>query len=173
METITIKVDETEYTAIVPNGDGEIIVNGEPLNINILKKISGNVYSVSVDNRVYILDLQNNDSDFIQIYSDGFMFDVEITDEKKRIIKQYLKDTGASDDTGYAMIKAPMPGMLIKVLANVGAQVNKGDKILIIEAMKMENAVASPISGIVKTVNAVEGKSVEKNQLLIEIESNK
>ena len=157
METITIKVDETEYTAIVPNGDGEIILNGEPLNINI-----------SVDNRVYILDLQNNDSDFIQIYSDGFMFDVEITDEKKRLIKQYLKDTGASDDTGYAMIKAPMPGMLIKVLANVGDQVNKGDKILIIE-----NAVASPISGIVKTVNAVEGKSVEKNQLLIEIESNK
>ena len=173
METININVDNTEYTAVIPNGDGEIILNDKPVKVKVLSKIGKTVYSISVDNQLYMVDIQDKDNDFIQIYTDGFMFEVEITNEKKKLIQQYLKDTGAGEETGYAQIKAPMPGLIIKIPVEVGNEVKKGDKIIIIEAMKMENAIASPISGIIKTINTAEGKSVEKEELLIEIESNK
>lgn len=173
METININVDDTEYTAVIPNGDGEIILNDKPVNVKILSKIGKTVYSVSVDNQLYIVDIQDKDNDFIQIYTDGFMFEVELTNEKKKLIQQYLKDTGAGEDTGYAQVKAPMPGLVIKIPVSIGDEVKKGDNIIIIEAMKMENAISSPISGVIKTINATEGKSVEKAELLIEIESNK
>jgi biotin carboxyl carrier protein len=173
MEKITVKVDDKEYNCIVPNGNDNIIINDKPQTIKILKKITSTVYSISVNNRVFIVDLQEKENDFMQVYADGFMFDVEVTNESKKLIKKYLKEYGGDTDSGYAQIKAPMPGMVIKVHINVGDTVNKGDKILIIEAMKMENAVSSPISGVVKTVNAIEGKGVEKDELLIEIEGNK
>ncbi len=173
MENITVQVDDKEYNCQIPNGDDEIVVNGKTQTIKILKKITSTVYSISVNNRVFIVDLQEKDNDMMQVYSDGFMFDVEVTNESKKLIKQYLKEYGGDTDSGYAQIKAPMPGMVIKVHVNVGDEVRKGDKILIIEAMKMENAVSSPINGVVKTVNAVEGKGVEKDELLIEIEGNK
>ena len=172
MEKITINVDDREYNCIIPNGDDEIIINDKPRQIKILKKISSTVYSVSVDNRLFIVDLQQKENDIMQVYADGFMFDVEVTNESKRLIKKYLKESGAGQAIGYAQIKAPMPGLVIKMQVAEGDIVQKGDKVLIIEAMKMENAVSAPIAGTVKTVNTSEGKSVEKDELLIEIEGN-
>ena len=65
-------------------------------------------------------------------------------------------------------IKAPMPGMVIKVLVKEGELVKKGDAILVLEAMKMENILKSPSDGIVKKVAISTGTAVEKNQLLIQ-----
>jgi biotin carboxyl carrier protein len=172
MEKIIINVDEKEYSAIVSNEDSDIIIDDKKHKIEKLKRIGASVYSLSVDNHLLIVDIQDKKNDIMQIYTDGFMFDAEVTNETKRLIRKYLKESGAGDGSGYAQIKAPMPGMVIKVNVSVGDEVKKGDKIIIIEAMKMENAVAAPIAGIIKTINAVENKSVEKEELLIEIESN-
>ena len=57
METININVDNTEYTAVIPNGDGEIILNDKPVKVKVLSKIGKTVYSISVDNqhrRLYV-----------------------------------------------------------------------------------------------------------------------
>jgi len=64
-----------------------------------------------------------------------------------------------------------MPGLVVKVLVSEGDVVKRGDKVVILEAMKMENALSSPISGIVKKVFALEGKTVEKDAILVEISS--
>jgi biotin carboxyl carrier protein len=66
-----------------------------------------------------------------------------------------------------ANLKAPMPGLVLQVLVNPGDTVAKGDKILVLEAMKMENAIKSPTDGIISDVLAKQGMAVDKNQLLI------
>ena len=58
--------------------------------------------------------------------------------------------------------------MVLKILVTEGDQVKKGDALLVLEAMKMENIIKSPADGLVKKINAVQGTAVEKNQVLIQ-----
>jgi biotin carboxyl carrier protein len=67
-------------------------------------------------------------------------------------------------------IKAPMPGMVLKILVNPGQQIHKGDGLVILEAMKMENILKATASGIVKAIKATERTAVEKGAVLIELE---
>ncbi|MBU1697172.1 MAG: pyruvate carboxylase subunit B, partial [Proteobacteria bacterium] len=67
-------------------------------------------------------------------------------------------------------VKAPMPGMVIKYEKNVGDLVNEGETVVVIEAMKMENALPSPASGVIKAVNYKSGDSVAKGDVLAVIE---
>jgi biotin carboxyl carrier protein len=66
--------------------------------------------------------------------------------------------------------KAPMPGLIKEIMAQIGASVAKGDLLLILEAMKMENSLKSPTDGIVKNIAISKGNTVEKGQVLIEFE---
>jgi biotin carboxyl carrier protein len=65
-------------------------------------------------------------------------------------------------------IKAPMPGLILDLKVAPGDVVKKGDVVLILEAMKMENSIKSPGDGVVKAVNVSLKQSVEKNQVLIQ-----
>ena len=67
-------------------------------------------------------------------------------------------------------IKAPMPGMVIKILVTPGQQINKGDGLVILEAMKMENILKATGAGIVKSIKVNERTAVEKGMVLIELE---
>jgi biotin carboxyl carrier protein len=65
-------------------------------------------------------------------------------------------------------IKAPMPGLVLKVFVAEGAEVKKGDSLFVLEAMKMENIIKSPADVIVKTVKIKPGDKVEKGQILMQ-----
>ena len=78
-----------------------------------------------------------------------------------------LETTVARPVSGDGRIKAPIPGLITRVLVQVGDQVEAGQPILVLEAMKMENIIKCPGDGTVKTVNVKKGDSVEKNQVLI------
>jgi biotin carboxyl carrier protein len=67
-------------------------------------------------------------------------------------------------------IKAPMPGMVLEVQAVPGQAVSKGDPLVILEAMKMENVLRAPGDAVVKKVWVEKGKAVDKNQVLLEME---
>lgn len=67
-------------------------------------------------------------------------------------------------------IKAPMPGLLLEINVAVGDEVEEGQPLLILEAMKMENSLTSPRSGVIKTIAVTKGNTVAKNDLLIEFE---
>jgi biotin carboxyl carrier protein len=62
-----------------------------------------------------------------------------------------------------------MPGLILEVIATVGQTIQKGDSLLILEAMKMENVIKAAGSGTVKSINVQKGATVEKNQILIEL----
>ncbi len=67
-------------------------------------------------------------------------------------------------------IKAPMPGLVLEVLVKVGDTVAKGDSVLILEAMKMENVIKAEGDAVVKSINVDKGAAVEKNQIMVEFQ---
>ncbi|MDY7395303.1 acetyl-CoA carboxylase biotin carboxyl carrier protein subunit [Aureibaculum sp. 2210JD6-5] len=68
-------------------------------------------------------------------------------------------------------IKAPMPGLILDINVKVGQEVKEDETLLILEAMKMENVITSPRDGVIKSITAIKGNTVEKGTLLIEFES--
>lgn len=72
----------------------------------------------------------------------------------------------ASGNAGSIVVSAPMPGKILNVKANVGASVKKGDVVLILEAMKMENEVVAPEDGTIASINVAAGDSVEAGDTL-------
>jgi biotin carboxyl carrier protein len=76
---------------------------------------------------------------------------------------------GAAEQ-GVMKIKAPMPGKVVRVLAGVGTQVELGQSVIVIEAMKMQNELKAPKNGVVKKINVAEGAAVDAGQALAEVE---
>ena len=64
-------------------------------------------------------------------------------------------------------IKSPMPGLVLKLLKQSGEEVTAGETILVLEAMKMENAIKSPIEGVIQSIEVKEGQSLDKGMVLI------
>ena len=93
---------------------------------------------------------------------DGIEFKTQLTEK--------FKNRKAWQEPDYRLITAYLPGNILKVFAKDGQKVKKGTKLLILEAMKMKNIVASPENGIIKKVHITEGVMVPKNKLLIELE---
>jgi biotin carboxyl carrier protein len=77
--------------------------------------------------------------------------------------------SGASEQ-GVMKIKAPMPGKVVRILAPVGSQVEIGQSVVVIEAMKMQNELKAPKTGVVKKINVEEGAAVDAGQALAEVE---
>jgi len=71
------------------------------------------------------------------------------------------------NSTKVSEIKAPMPGMVLKVFAEAGMELKKGDNLFVLEAMKMENIIKAPADVTVKTVKIKAGDKVEKGQILM------
>jgi biotin carboxyl carrier protein len=83
-----------------------------------------------------------------------------------------VKKLGLSVAAGQKVkeIKAPMPGLVLDVMAKIGQTVQKGDGLLILEAMKMENVIKAQGDGVVKLVQIEKGQTVEKGAILVEME---
>jgi len=64
-------------------------------------------------------------------------------------------------------LKAPMPGLVLDILVEEGQEIHKGDQLIVLEAMKMENVLKAEGDGIIKSIEVNQGTSVEKNQILI------
>jgi biotin carboxyl carrier protein len=77
--------------------------------------------------------------------------------------------SGASEQ-GVMKIKAPMPGKVVRILAPAGTQVEIGQSVVVIEAMKMQNELKAPKTGVVKKISVAEGAAVEAGQALAEVE---
>ena len=98
----------------------------------------------------------------------GNIYKVELSDQYDQLVKKL----GLSANTNQKIksINAPMPGLVLEITAKAGQEICKGDPLLILEAMKMENVIKSPGDGVIKEIAVEKGAAVEKGQLLIELE---
>ncbi|MBK8305210.1 MAG: biotin/lipoyl-binding protein [Chloracidobacterium sp.] len=101
-----------------------------------------------------------------QVVVGGNEFEVEIADPKR------LRSVGSESEyvDGVAEIKTAMPGKVVRILVKVGAAVEKGDGVIVVEAMKMQNEMKSPKTGTVTKINATEGDTVNAGDVLAVIE---
>lgn len=170
MDNILLHINGKEFKAEYPDKDSrEILINGKIYNVELLKKYAHNIFSFAVNQKILQVSWDYREYDNNYLIVDGFTHEVEITDETKKLLKQFLLNSDDVSDANHARIKAPMPGMIIKIPVAEEQYVNKGDKIIIIEAMKMENAISAPMSGTIRHIKAKEGVAVEKDSLLMEI----
>jgi biotin carboxyl carrier protein len=97
----------------------------------------------------------------------GTVREVAVEDERARHIRLLA---GAGPAVGrHAAIKAPMPGLVLRILVNTGDRVAAGAPLLALEAMKMENELKAPVAGLVSQVLVTAGQVVQKGQLLLEV----
>ncbi len=111
-----------------------------------------------------ILEVDYIEKSFV-IKVNGDTFFLKISDEYEQLVQKL----GLSVDPQEVVrdIEAPMPGLILNIMAKPGQAIEKGDQLLILEAMKMENVIKSPGPGIIKSIQVSEGEAVEKGQLLI------
>jgi biotin carboxyl carrier protein len=101
----------------------------------------------------------------VELKMNGKLSSVKLSDQFDALLKSLGMDNLAAKKV--LELKAPMPGLVLNILANEGDTIAKGDSLLVLEAMKMENIIKSPTEGVIKKIHAVKGTAVEKNQLLI------
>ena len=135
-----------------------------------------------VDGRKYELEVSEPESDVYLLKHDGKVFEASVSDGHVRIgasefdvrliDPKRLRGGGANHDhaDGIAEIRTAMPGKVVRVLAKAGTQVEKGDGVIVVEAMKMQNELKAPKSGIVKELRAQEGSTVGAGDVLATIE---
>lgn len=157
-KSITITLEGIDYTVEIHGNS--FIVNGHP----------------------FVIGFEDNG----RVTVDGISYDITLDEEKAIVdgIVHQLRVSGldlkpasgpgpapvAPDVAGIGAIQAIMPGTIVRVLVAEGDEVSHGDVLLVLEAMKMENELQAPFSGIVKAIHVQKGQAVEMNAVLAEIE---
>jgi biotin carboxyl carrier protein len=96
----------------------------------------------------------------------GQRFEVHVEDERIQKLSSSLKTIR---DTDEVKVRAPMPGLVLNVVKAVGESVERGETVVVLEAMKMENDLASPHAGVVKEVRVSQGQTVSQGDILVVI----
>ena len=104
----------------------------------------------------------------MQIRSQHTVYDIVFKDNIDLVLDQL--GIKRNNDTKSTSIKAPMPGKVLQIVAKEGDQIEKGGAILILEAMKMENVLKAESDCTIKKVLINNDDSVEKNQILVELD---
>jgi len=95
----------------------------------------------------------------------GERWEASVVDERTRHIRSLTG--GGRARAGAGEVKAPMPGLVLRVLVEPGQVVEAGAGLAVLEAMKMENQIKAPVAGVVEAVRVEAGKAVEKGQVLV------
>ena len=135
-------------------------VNGKPFALDV-QRVSDNIYHVIRDHRSFEVEMLDEG----KVRINGTIYATEAVDRFDALLKQLGMDKGAAGKV--AEVKAPMPGLVLKIIAQAGTAVSKGDALLVLEAMKMENVIKSPTDGTIASIEVQQGKTVEKNQVMV------
>lgn len=165
MNKYIVKIaDKKKYVSI----DGSIVeINGEEFDYQYEQLFDSN-YILKLGNKIYDISAQRIDREKYIVIINGNTFVVEartaLEEKAREVIEQHSLKNKEQE------IKAPMPGMILKVKKQVGDTISPGESVMILEAMKMENELKSPKEGKIKEIIVKEGDTVEKGAKLFSIE---
>ena len=164
-----VKVND-QYDFAITAENSTILVNDE---VVILDRAVLNDKSTHViyQNRSYTIEMVSFDKTekTATIKVNRSIYKVAVEDQFDQLLKQLGMDNLAAAKV--QQIKAPMPGLVLNILVAEGDDVKKGDNLLVLEAMKMENMIKSPTDGIIKKIRIKQGEKVDKNEVLITFQS--
>ncbi len=165
---ITAKVNDNKQFEIDTKSN-KITLNGEMITPD-WTQIGEHKYHAIINNQSLTVELGSIDETGKQmsVVINGVKYQVALQNQFDALLKQLGMDKLAAGKVNN--IKAPMPGLVLRINVAIGDNIKKGDALLVLEAMKMENVIKAAGDGVVKKINAVEKTAVEKGTVLIEFE---
>ena len=153
---VRLRCDENnEFFVVIKNQDND------EREISVSAKILGSgQFQFTLDNIIYKCSVAK-DGETRFIHLDG-------ADYELRKVTEFEEEFEETEEEG--SLSSPMPGRIVKLLVKPGEHIEKGQDLLVVEAMKMENKVSSPFEGMVKEIFFSEGDQIEANVPLMEIE---
>lgn len=148
---------------------GRTLVNGQEISIDVVGGMDQHLH-VLHNNHSYRAEVVsfNATEKACTIKVNGNIYVLEIKDQYDELLHQLGLDNLSK--VKIAELKAPMPGLVLKIFVSEGDKVKKGDNILVLEAMKMENIIKSPGDVTIKSVKIRPSDTVEKNQVMFSFE---
>lgn len=156
--SVEIKRDGDRVIAVVDGRQYELEVSEPEPNVYLLKN-AGKVYEVRIAPG-------KTSGEPLSARLGSHELDIKIIDPKR------LRSVGVDQEhaDGVAEIKTAMPGKVVRIIAEAGTAVKKGDSVIVVEAMKMQNEMKAPKDGVVKEIRVEEGSTVNAGEVLVVIE---
>lgn len=164
-----LKATINSQTFDIQSDKNEIFVNSQPFSWDMVE-IKDGKFHVIHNHKSYNAEVLEAD-----YQTKSFLIKINNTKHSVSVKDRFdvlLDQLGMSNANSAKVndLKAPMPGLIVDIKVQVGDTIKKGDTILILEAMKMENVLKATGDGIVKAIKIVQKQNVEKNQIMIEFE---
>lgn len=163
---IEIEINENRKIGIEKKGH-EFFIDGKKSTLEV-EQVGPKSYKVFSDNKIFEAQLIERSESKLELLLQGENVSISISSH----MDQVLEKLGMNSSSAQSIkeIKAPMPGTILSIEAKEGDEVAKGETLLILEAMKMENAIKCPGKERVQSILVKPGDNVEKNQSLITFE---
>jgi biotin carboxyl carrier protein len=161
MSAVTIYGERLD---VVPGDEGTVTVAGRLCRVI---PIGPYEFAVQVGQRTIRVAAAGTD-DKVQLVVNGRAAEAIVLTNREAALREYSSRAGAV--AGPAELRAPMPALVVRVEVGAGEAVRKGQGLVVLEAMKMENELRATHDGVVRVVHVAKGATVEKNQLLLSLE---
>jgi biotin carboxyl carrier protein len=165
-----------KYVVLLDGQTIEVEVDGDRVTVDgrahsaTLGVISGTpLRQLLIDGRPLTLSVEAIGRGRWALTPKGERWEMEVLDERTRHIRSLA--SGGDQRRAAGVLKAPMPGLVVRVQVQPGDQVAAGDPLVVLEAMKMENELKAGAPGVVKSLRVAAGEAVEKGQVLVEFEA--
>ncbi len=154
-----------EVLSLERSGDWvRVQLAGKSFEVDVAQ-LSESSFSLILEGCSYDVTVNPHPEGF-QVFVDGVGFQVDLQDPRQRS----PFSSGRSETTGSMAVSTPMPGKVIKVLVSEGESVRRGQGLVVVEAMKMQNELLSPKEGQVNHINVSEGQAVNAGEPLVVVE---
>ena len=164
MKYIT-SLDDRQFAVEIID-EKHVSVDGKVYEVDF-ESVSGQpVYSLIVDGRSHESYIYQGDDNW-QVLLRGRLYPVVVEDEREKRLRAAAG--GSVAEAGEYHLRAPMPGLVVSVLVTEGQEVKKGQVILILESMKMQNELKSPRDGVIGRIRVKAGETVEQKQTLLSV----
>jgi pyruvate carboxylase subunit B len=147
---------------------GQVTVNGRCIRPRS-SRCPAPLRQLLLGDRTLVFSVESPDRGVWHLGHHGDRWEIEVVDERTRHIRSLTGE--GQKRSGGGILRAPMPGLVVRVLVEPGQRVAAGAGVVVLEAMKMENQLKAPAEAVVKSVMVSPGKTVEKGEVLVEFEA--
>ena len=153
--------------------DGDrVLVGGEAVDVHLAPLVGTPLYHLLLAGASWTVAAQPLEGDGRWAMGVvGERVEVAVHDERTRAAQAASGTEASPSDAGPAVVRAPMPGLVVRVEVADGQRVEAGAGLVVVEAMKMENELRAPRAGVVQTVHVAVGQAVEKGMALVTVAS--
>jgi len=166
MNDFVVSINNTKHNVTILN-ETELLFDDKKYIYELIP-VSDNSYLLKLDSKIFELTSEKINTELYKVLLKGNYFDVTVrTALQEKAFK--LLESSAVSLHHHMNVKAPMPGLILKVRKEIGNPVEQGESVMILEAMKMENDLKAPASGVIEKIFVSEGAAVEKGVILFSI----